>query len=113
MNLRKRVSILHSLLPLLMSHSSMSYKPQAETTARPVQERGPVLVTPLARLGRDPANVDCPYCKKVVKTQVHEVEADGERQVPNLPVQIDNQLTAIQHDQMSHLPGLLADPLLL
>ena len=65
----------------------MSYKPQVETTAQPVQERGPVLVTPLARLGRDPATVDCPYCRKVVKTQVHEVEADGERQVPSLQVQ--------------------------
>lgn len=56
----------------------MSYEPQVEAAAQPVQERGPVLVTPLSRLGHDAANVDCPYCKKVVKTEVHEVEADGE-----------------------------------
>ena len=65
----------------------MSYEPQAETTVHQVQERGPVLVTPLARLGSGPANVDCPYCKKVVQTEVHEVEAEGEWQVLNIMIQ--------------------------
>ncbi len=40
-----------------------------------VSEAGPVLVTPLERLKGTAANVDCPYCKKVVKTEVKEVES--------------------------------------
>lgn len=38
-----------------------------------VSEAGPVLVTPLERLGGTAANVDCPYCRKVVRTEVREV----------------------------------------
>ena len=49
----------------------MSYEPPQQ----PVPEAGPVLVTPLEKVGAQAANVDCPYCKKVVRTEVRQVDS--------------------------------------
>ena len=46
-----------------------------EQPKQPVPEAGPVLVTPLQKVGGQAVNADCPYCKKVVKTEVREVES--------------------------------------
>lgn len=58
----------------------MIYRPPGEyvtlATPRPVHERGPRMVTPFTRLGDESTEVDCPYCKKVVKTKVRKVQSD-------------------------------------
>lgn len=58
----------------------MEYKPpqqpEAAASAQPVHERGPRMVTPLSRLGGQPADVDCPYCRRVAKTDVRRVSSD-------------------------------------
>jgi hypothetical protein len=46
-----------------------------ESPKGPVPEAGPVMVTPLANLQSQPANVDCPYCKAVRLTEVRQVDA--------------------------------------
>lgn len=59
----------------LLTAPSMRY----ELPKQPVPEAGPVLVTPLERVpGARAVNVDCPYCRKVVKTEVREVDADDD-----------------------------------
>lgn len=60
----------------------MSYTPQS-TTEKPLQallihEPNPRMVTPLSQLAFSQADVDCPYCKKVVTTEVREVSSDDD-----------------------------------
>ena len=57
----------------------MVYQPQKSEKdvpiAQPVHERGPHMVTSLSQVGATPAEVDCPYCKAVVNTEIHYVES--------------------------------------
>ena len=61
------------------SMHSMVYQPQeskeAIPIAQPIHERGPHMVTPLSRVGATPVEVDCPYCQKVVTTEVRQVDS--------------------------------------
>ncbi|KAK3047991.1 hypothetical protein LTR09_010666 [Extremus antarcticus] len=61
----------------------MAYQPPqqdsreaAARTAQPVPEQGPRMVTPRNKVGSSPTEVDCPYCRTVVKTEVREVDAE-------------------------------------
>ena len=51
-----------------MSYQPPAYQPPGQIAAPTTHERGAVMVTPLERLGNVSANVDCPYCKRVTKT---------------------------------------------
>nr|POF13257.1 hypothetical protein CFP56_10404 [Quercus suber] len=56
----------------------MSYEapPKApDATVQPVAEGNPRMVTRLAKLGPAAADVDCPYCKRVVKTEPRKVSS--------------------------------------
>lgn len=52
-----------------------SKSPDAIASAQPIHERGPRMVTRLEKVGSQPADVDCPYCRKVVRTRVAEVSS--------------------------------------
>lgn len=58
----------------------MTYEAPSEkvSQAQPVYEAPPRMVTPLEQLRLTPADVDCPYCKRVVRTEVREVSSDDD-----------------------------------
>lgn len=56
----------------------MTYQPPSKAVnvaTLPVHEPGPLMVTSLTQVGDKPADVDCPYCKRAVKTEVKKPEA--------------------------------------
>lgn len=71
----------------LLNRDSMEYHRPPQEPARIyapttiLHETSPTMITPLSRLGKQPEQTDCPYCEKVVETQVLEVDSGNNEQV--------------------------------
>lgn len=46
-----------------------------------LHETSPTMITPLSKLGMQPEQTDCPYCEKVVETEVREIDSENSGQV--------------------------------
>lgn len=55
-----------------------------------LHESSPTMITPLSRLGTKPEQTDCPYCEKVVETEVLEIDAENSWQVASFHALVGN-----------------------
>lgn len=84
-----------------------------EPPKQPVQEAGPVLVTPLAKVPPGRAvNVDCPYCQKVVKTEIREIESGDDGYVRKIRIVVVYQSANYLSSMMKCLICLVCWPML-
>ena len=70
------ITILNSIKLIFVSGQQDKSQPNGQSPTNAAS--APTLVTPLEKLGKDSAQIDCPYCHKTAATLLAPIKADPE-----------------------------------